>query len=147
MKTIYAPGCVLAAMLGLAAVAQTYSVDWSKIAGGGGTSTGGVYAVSGTIGQPDAGGPLTNGQYSVVGGFWALPAAIQTPGAPVLSIAAAAPGQVRISWTPPTPGYTLQSTDTLSPTNWVAAPGGTNNPVLVPASAAARFYRLRKLGS
>ena len=35
--------------------AQTYALDWSTIDGGGGTSTGGVYAVSGTIGQPDAG--------------------------------------------------------------------------------------------
>jgi hypothetical protein len=29
-------------------------LDWFTIDGGGGTSTGGVYAVSGTIGQPDA---------------------------------------------------------------------------------------------
>ena len=36
----------------LTASAQTYSIDWFKIAGGGGTSTGGVYSVSGTIGQP-----------------------------------------------------------------------------------------------
>ena len=35
--------------------AQSYSIDWFKIAGGGGTSTGGVYSVSGTIGQHDAG--------------------------------------------------------------------------------------------
>jgi hypothetical protein len=27
--------------------AQSYSIDWYKIAGGGGTSTGGVYQVSG----------------------------------------------------------------------------------------------------
>ena len=27
--------------------AQFYSVDWYKVAGGGGTSTGGVYSVSG----------------------------------------------------------------------------------------------------
>ena len=33
------------------AFAQTYSIDWYKVAGGGGTSTGGVYSVSGTIGQ------------------------------------------------------------------------------------------------
>ena len=32
------------------AQAQTYSIDWYKIAGGGSTSPGGVYAVSGTIG-------------------------------------------------------------------------------------------------
>jgi hypothetical protein len=34
--------------------AQSYSIDWYKIAGGGGTSTGATYQVSGTIGQPDA---------------------------------------------------------------------------------------------
>ena len=142
MKTILIT--TLFAIATTMAQAQTYSVDWSKVAGGGGTSTGGVYAVSGTIGQPDAGGPLTNGQYSVTGGFWVLPTAVQTPGAPLLSIAATVPGQVRISWAPSTPGFTLQSTDSLSPTNWVVAPSGTNNPALVPTSAAARFYRLQK---
>src|ERR1017187_10234850 len=66
--------------------AQSYSVDWYKVSGGGGTSTGGGYSVSGTIGQHDAGGPMTGGgSYSVTGGFWAL-YAVQTPGAPVLSI-------------------------------------------------------------
>jgi len=63
------------------AQAQTYSIDWYTIDGGGGTSTGGVYAVSGTIGQPDAGGPMTGGNYSLTGGFWSLIAAVQT-GAP-----------------------------------------------------------------
>jgi len=53
------------------ACAQPYSVDWYKISGGGGTSTGGVHSVSGTIGQPDAGGPLTGGGYSFTGGVWA----------------------------------------------------------------------------
>ena len=45
-----------AGLFALAAPAQQYSIDWYKIAGGGGTSTGGTYAVSGTIGQHDAGG-------------------------------------------------------------------------------------------
>jgi hypothetical protein len=46
---------------------QTYSIDWFTIDGGGGTSTGGVYGVSGTIGQPDASAqPMTGG------GFWSL---------------------------------------------------------------------------
>ena len=43
-----------------------YSIDWHTIDGGGGTSTGGPmigvnYSVSGTIGQADAGGPMTGG--------------------------------------------------------------------------------------
>ena len=78
----------------LSVSAQSYSIDWFTIDGGGGTSTGGVYSVSGTIGQPDAGGPMTNGQYSVTGGFWALPTAIQVSGAPTLTIVPAAPGQL-----------------------------------------------------
>ena len=124
--------------------AQTYSIDWYKVAGGGGTSTNGVYAVSGTIGQHDAGGPMTNGTYSLAGGFWALSTLVQTPGAPVLHITNAAPGFATIWWTPSTPGFTLQSTDRLSPTNWVNAPSGTNNPATVPATLPARFYRLFK---
>ena len=124
--------------------AQTYSIDWSKIAGGGGTSTGGVYSVSGTIGQPDAGGPLTNGQYSVTGGFWVLPSAVQTVGAPLLTIAPAAPGQATLSWTPATPGFVLQETLSLAPSNWVNSASGAANPVTVPATVPSKFYRLRQ---
>ena len=46
-----------------------YALDWYKFAGGGGTSTGGAYSVSGTVGQPDASGPLTGGSYSLTGGY------------------------------------------------------------------------------
>jgi len=44
--------------------AQNYSIDWFTIEGGGGTSTGGVCSVSGTIGQADT-GAQSGGQYSV----------------------------------------------------------------------------------
>ena len=51
-----AVGVLLALLAGLlSASAQPYTIDWWTIDGGGGTSTGGVYSVSGTIGQPDAG--------------------------------------------------------------------------------------------
>lgn len=132
--------------LGLAStgLAQTYSINWSTIDGGGGTSTGGVYSVSGTIGQPDAGTTMTNGVYAVTGGFWALPTAVQTPGAPLLAIAAASAGQATISWTPNTPGFVLQETLSLSPTNWVNSPSGATNPIVLPATVPAKFYRLFK---
>lgn len=143
MKTI--PSILAAALSVIAGTVQAqYSLDWYTIAGGGGASTGGVYAVSITLGQHDAGGSMTNGQYSVTGGFWVLPVAVQTPGAPTLYITNAAPGFATIWWVPPTPGFTLQSTDSLSPTNWVNAPSGTNNPAVVPATLPARFYRLFK---
>jgi hypothetical protein len=137
--------CVLHSALCIFASAQPYAIDWSTIDGGGGTSTGGVYSVSGTIGQPDASTtPATGGVYSVTGGFWALPQAVQTPGAPLLSIAASGPGLATISWTPDPGGFVLQETLSLTPTNWVDAAGGTNNPSVVAFSNAARFYRLRK---
>src|SRR6266581_8038557 len=71
---------------GICAHAQNYSIDWFTIDAGGGTSTGGVYSVSGTIGQPDANAQtMTGGNFSVTGGFWSL-FAVQTPGAPLLTI-------------------------------------------------------------
>ena len=125
--------------------AQTYAIPWSTIDGGGGTSTGGVYSVSGTIGQPDASStPMTNGQYSVTGGFWALPASIQVIGAPTLTIVSTTPGNATISWTPNTPGFVLQQTSVLSPSNWTNSPSGATNPITLFATNAAKFYRLHK---
>ena len=129
-------------LLGLSAAVAQYSIDWHTIDSGGGTSTGGVYSVSGTIGQPDAGGPLTNGQYSVTGCFWALPTAIQVIGAPTLTIAPATPGNVTISWTPNPPGFVLQESWQLSPANWTNSASGATNPITVPAVVPAKFYRL-----
>jgi hypothetical protein len=121
-----------------------YSLNWSTFDGGGGTSTGGVYAVSGTIGQPDAGGPLTNGQYSVTGGFRALPEAVQVEGAPTLQITRATPGLAKISWTPATSGWVLQENLNLATTNWANSLSGATNPVVVPATVPGKFFRLRK---
>src|SRR5215510_4725823 len=73
------------ALLAAQAKAQNYSIDWFTIDGGGGTSTGGVYSVTGTIGQPDA-GHLSSGNFTIDGGFWGILAAVQSPGAPNLTI-------------------------------------------------------------
>jgi hypothetical protein len=96
------------------------------------------------MGQPDAGATMTNGQYSVTGGFWALPTAVQATGAPALAIAPAAPGQATISWAPATPGFVLQETWVLSPSNWTNSLSGAANPVVVPATVPRKFYRLFK---
>ena len=96
------PVILIALALGRAAWTQDYSIDWHTIDGGGGTSRGGVYSVSGTIGQSDASTTtMTGGHYSLTGGFWSL-VAIQTPGAPTLKIVPAGAGMARISWSPHT---------------------------------------------
>jgi hypothetical protein len=80
----------VAGLTALAALAQ-YSMDWSTLDGGGGTSTGGVYAVTGTIGQPDA-GTMIGGNYTLAGGLWGVIAAIQMPAHRIsLSLAAITP--------------------------------------------------------
>lgn len=122
----------------LVAIAQ-YSVDWHTIDGGGGTSAGGAYSVSGTIGQPDAGGKMAQGRYAVTGGFWVQ--AVQTEGAPMLVITRAGPGQVTISWSSDMSGWVLQESGDLA--SWVDSASGSSNPVTFPISEARRFYRLR----
>jgi hypothetical protein len=87
---------------------------------------------------------MTNGQYSMTGGFWALPVAVPTPGAPMLHITNAASGLATVWWTPATPGFVLQETLSLPPTNWLNSASGTNNPVIVPATLPTKFYRLNK---
>jgi hypothetical protein len=57
-----------AASAGYATMAD-YSLPWWTVDGGGGNSNSGQYALSGTIGQADA-GLLTGGQYALTGGFW-----------------------------------------------------------------------------
>lgn len=64
--------------------------------------------------------------------------------APRLAVRNLGAGQIEISWSPHTPGFVLQSTDSLLPPNWVNAPGGATNPVIVPAAFPTKFYRLFK---
>ena len=129
------------------ASAQSYSIDWYKVAGGGGTSTGSVYSVSGTIGQHDAGPTMSGGNYSLSGGFWAL-LAVQTPGAPLLKIFLTSTNTAVVSWPAPSTGFSLQQNTDLRTTNWVepAETINTNGPVnfiIVRPPASQRFYRLK----
>ena len=110
----------------------------------GGTSIDGTRTLLGTIGQPDAGGPLTNSQYSIVGGLWSLPTLVQSPLVPTLHITNAVPGFSTIWWTPPTSRFTLQSAESPSPANWVNALSGISNPATILATLPGRFYRLFK---
>src|SRR5208283_866799 len=104
--------------------AQTYSIDWYKIAGGGGTSTGATYQVSGTIGQPDASGAMTGGNYSLTGGFWSLISVVQTAGAPTLYISQSG-NTVTVYWQDVS-GWSLQQNNNLAlPANWSASGGVT----------------------
>lgn len=141
--------CLLTSVLCPPAVAQTYSIDWHTIDGGGGTSTGGVYSVSGTIGQPDAGAPMSGGNFSVTGGFWSLLSVVQTAGAPTLTISLTGTNTALVSWSSPSAGFNLQvNTNGVASVNWsnVSAiqDNGTIKYLIVNPPAGNRFYRLVK---
>src|SRR5665647_3730838 len=138
---------LLAALLVTAITfAQQYAIDWFKVSGGGGTSSGGQYTVSGTIGQPDAGGPMTGGNYSLTGGFWAL-YAVQTPGAPVLSIKLTTTNTAMVYWPSPSTGFILEVNTNLATANWVTnsqsvTDNGTIKYIIVNPPTGKGFYRL-----
>lgn len=134
----------LAGLMALPVFAAPYSIMWDTVDAGGGRCTGGVYSLNGTLGQPDASGTCTNGPYAVAGGFWALPIAIQVPGAPTLSISAAGNGQATLSWSASAGGFVLQETLSLTTANWLDCPSGSTNPVTVRASSPVKYYRLHK---
>jgi hypothetical protein len=132
--------------LTLTAGAQSYSINWFTIDGGGGTSAGGVYSVSGTIGQPDAGGPMAGGNYSLIGGFWSL-VAVQTHGAPLLRIFLTATNTAVVAWPAPSAGFTLQSNTNLIPANWSAMTNavnlvGSENQVVISEPGGNKNFRL-----
>jgi len=123
-----------------------YSIDWYKISGGGGTSTGGTYQVSGTIGQPDAGMAMSGGNYSLTGGFWSLISVVQTAGLPNLCITHSG-NSVIVSW-PNTGSYTLQQNANLAlasgwaPSGYSITTANGTNSITLTAPAGNLFFRL-----
>ncbi|UCG57758.1 MAG: hypothetical protein JSU70_23200 [Phycisphaerales bacterium] len=67
-------GCLLIFLPSVVRAAGPYEISWHTIDGGGGTSSGGPYTLTGTIGQPEADW-CAGGPYELLGGFW--------PGGPV----------------------------------------------------------------
>ena len=139
-------GIIICLMSAASALAQSYSIDWYKISGGGGTSSNGQYTVSGTIGQHDASGPMTGGNYSLTGGFWSLLSVVQTAGSPTLRIFLTTTNTAVVAWPAPSTGFTLQVNTNLGTTNWAAsgAPAvvGGENQVIIAPPVGRQFFRL-----
>ncbi|HVU07502.1 MAG TPA: hypothetical protein VHG89_03045 [Verrucomicrobiae bacterium] len=147
MRIKYSFFNLLPLLIVCSAGAQTYSIDWYKISGGGGASSGGNYSVSGTIGQHDAGNAMTGGNYSLTGGFWSLISVSQTPGAPTLYISHSG-NTVTIYWQA-VDGWNLQQNNNLSASaNWSASSGVTTsngtNYLNLTSPAGNLFFRLNQ---
>jgi len=146
MKKLILSLCLLVPAISFA---QSYAINWYKVAGGGGVSSGtngsSVYSVSCTIGQPDASGAMTGGSYSLTGGFWSLISVAQTAGAPTLYIDHSG-GTVTIFWQDAA-GWSLQQNNNLaaaggwSGSSGVATANGTNT-LTISSPAGNLFFRL-----
>jgi len=125
----------------------SYELSWFTVDGGGGTSAGDIYTVTGTIGQPDA-GYLTGGAYTVTGGFWSV---IQKDRVR-LKLKQRANSLV-LSWPADAPSVVVQSATQLAPasadwSNFAGTPvrvGDEFERVVGPANTPPnpiRFFRL-----
>ncbi len=137
-------------LFALSASAQTFTIDWFSIDGGGAmNSTGERFSVVGTIGQPDAGPTMSGGNFSMAGGFWSLIAVVQTSGAPPLTISLTTTNTAMILWPSPSTGFFIEQNLDLGSTGWASVTNpvrddGLNNFIILNPAAGNRFYRLFK---
>jgi hypothetical protein len=91
---------------------------------------------------------MTGGTFSLTGGFWALEA-VQTPGAPLLTILRTATNTVVVSWPLPATGWSLEQSTNLSTAVWGTPPetiqeDAANRFIIVNPPSGNRYYRLFK---
>ena len=141
---MWAFAAMLALALATGAGAQNFALDWWTTASSG-ASSGGAYAVSGTLGQPDA-GQMEGERYLLASGFWALTFAPR----PALTIRSTALRLV-IAWPNRWEGFALEESVDVAKGAWspvAIAPvtvGDEQRVILpLPSSGPAKFYRLRK---
>ena len=119
------------------------------IAGGGGSSSNAGFVISGTIGQADA-GLAAGGTFAVAGGFWGGAYAVQTIGAPFLSVTGAGTNTL-FTWPDANGSFVLESANSLTaPVTWSLVPNAPmdsngQRSVTLPGASGIRFYRLRKM--
>jgi hypothetical protein len=147
--TLFGSAVLLALVNPQSLSAQSYSIDWYTIDGGG-YSASGAYSITGTVGQPDA-GSMRGGNFSLTGGFWSVVGVVQTETAPPLHIIYSTTNTVVVYWSLPDTGWRLQYTLNLStsPIVWTEIPppylaNATSLYHLEPIPAGNKFYRLHK---
>ena len=138
---------ILLLLIATASARAQSSINWFTLDGGGGQSSGGAYALAGTIGQPDA-ATSSGGAYTLQGGFWSAFASVPSEGVPLLRILRSGTN-VTLAWPNPSTGFQLQESASLRAPNWTdvtTAPGvvGNEKQVNQEIASEARFFRLRK---
>lgn len=127
--------------------AQSLTLDWITVDGGGGTAVAPTFELQLSIGQPDA-GAARGGPYLLETGFWPGPFAPATTVPPALSVGRT-PDGLALSWPANVGPVSLERATLLGPDgDWLAVPVepvqvGEELRVLVSPGAGSAFYRLR----
>lgn len=139
-----------ALVAGSVSVRAEPGIPWHTSDGGGGTSTGGVYKMMGTIGQPDA-GAITGGVYALHGGFWQGVYLLQLSNGPQLRIVQRTATTVMLAWPASAAGYQLQAANALlpAPAIWINVSEspeivGDEWQISIQVDRSVRFLRLNK---
>jgi len=122
MRHTFTFSCVAALVSVLPAVAADplFSLQRGVVAPGGGTSTGGAFSVTGTVGETCAGSPLAYGaKFDLASGFWAGRPAVMWPEAEILQITPLSAGgySATMIWAPSRSGWRLEYSFGLSEWN------------------------------
>lgn len=130
--------------LATGSASAAFTIPWSTLDSGGGTSAGGAFTINGTIGQFDANAAgASGGVFSLNGGYWAQVAAM--PGDPTLVLVLLPNGDVSVQWQSTAIGWQLQTS--LNLVTWfdlggvIAGPGALS--VMRDPNVTRRFFRLR----
>lgn len=129
-------------------VAQPFQIEHLGIGAGGGTSSGGNFTLTASVGAIGAGDSM-GGSFTLEGGDLAMFFIVQTPGAPTLNLTRSGSNAV-LSWPTSETGYILEQTSNLTNPSWsgvgvAPVPVGDALQVTVPITGTSRFFRLRLL--
>jgi len=93
----------------LAGAADSLSIDWYTVDGGGGSTSAGEFTISGTVGQPDAGMLMAYCcRLSLFGGYWSQFIDVNQPDGPRLCIRHTSTNTFLLSWPAYYADYLLQ---------------------------------------
>ena len=129
---------------GQSANASAFTLD-----GGGGTSSGGEYEITGSIGQMELGSVMSGGDFEVSGEFLAMMVTVPGPDGTALTISVTPQNLVVLSWASDGTDLVLQQSSNLSAPNWTVvgitpADDGLTKSVTLPLTMGNKFFRLTK---
>jgi len=147
MKQIFAISLLLCAWCAVVrAESGDYEIDWYSLDCGGGASADEVYAISGTIGQPNT-DEVGDDIFTILSGFWAAAIETSAPTPPKLTVNVVGDIMV-LTWPASVTGFYLEQNFELtqpggwSPVNQPVVVSNDCNTVTVLTSDRLVYYRL-----